>query len=180
MVYADSDLLMDRLWVQVAQFLGQRIPQPFANNGDLLINTLDNLSGGADLVSIRSRGTYSRPFTRVIDLQRQADDRLRIEEAELLDRLAETEAALAELNEDEEGNPIGQLTPEIQAEMDRFNAELLDTRRRLRDVQFQLTEDIDQLGSNLKAINTALIPILLTILALLAHFGRSRRRSAAH
>lgn len=176
---ADTDLLTDRLWVQVAQFLGQRIPQPFANNGDLLINTLDNLSGGADLVSIRSRGTYSRPFTRVIDLQRQADDRLRTEEAELLDRLAETEEALAELNQDEEGNPLGQLTPEIQAEIDRFNQEMVDTRRRLRDVQFQLTEDIDRLGSNLKAINTAAVPILLTILALLAHYARVRRRRAA-
>jgi ABC-type uncharacterized transport system involved in gliding motility auxiliary subunit len=51
-IIADSDLLSDRLWVQVAQFLGQRIPQPFANNGDFLINSLDNLSGGADLVSI--------------------------------------------------------------------------------------------------------------------------------
>ncbi|MEQ8315628.1 MAG: Gldg family protein [Gammaproteobacteria bacterium] len=175
---ADTDLLTDRLWVQVAQFLGQRIPQPFANNGDLLINTLDNLSGGADLVSIRSRGTYSRPFTRVIDLQRQADDRLRTEEAELLDRLAETEEALAELNQDEEGNPLGQLTPEIQAEIDRFNQEMVDTRRRLRDVQFQLTEDIDRLGSNLKAINTAAVPIVLTILALLAHYARVRRRRA--
>ena len=179
-VYADSDMLMDRLWVQVAQFLGQRIPQPFANNGDLLINTLDNLSGGADLVSIRSRGTYSRPFTRVIELQREADDRLRTEEAELLNRLAETEASLAQLNQDEDGNPTGQITPEIQAEIDRFNGELLDTRRRLRNVQFELTEDIDRLGSNLKAINTALIPILLTILALLAHFARVRRRNAAH
>ena len=163
-LFSDTDFLTDRLWVQVAQFLGQRIPQPFANNGDLLINSLDNLSGGADLVSIRSRGTYSRPFTRVIALQREADDRLRTEEADLLNRLSETEAALAELNQDEDGNPLGQLTPEIQAEIDRFNGEMLDTRRRLRDVQFQLTEDIDQLGANLKAINTGLVPVLLTAL----------------
>ncbi len=179
LIVADTDFLTDRLWVQVAQFLGQRIPQPFANNGDLLINAFDNLSGGADLVSIRSRGTYSRPFTRVIELQRQADDRLRTEEAELLDRMTETEESLAQLNQDEEGNPIGQITPEIQAEVDRFNQELLDTRRRLRDVQFQLTEDIDRLGSNLKAINTALVPVLLTLLALVAHFGRARRRRTA-
>ena len=179
LIVADTDFLTDRLWVQVAQFLGQRIPQPFANNGDLLINAFDNLSGGADLVSIRSRGTYSRPFTRVIELQRQADDRLRTEEAELLDRMTETEESLAQLNQDEDGNPIGQITPEIQAEVDRFNQELLDTRRRLRDVQFQLTEDIDRLGSNLKAINTAMVPVLLTLLALAAHFGRARRRRSA-
>lgn len=174
--YADSDVLSDRLWVQVSQFLGQRIPQPFANNGDIVINTLDNLSGDADLSSIRSRGRYSRPFIRVLDLQRQADDRLREEEAELLDRLAESEAALAQLNQDEDGNPIGQLTPEIQTEIDRFNEEMLETRRRLRDVRFQLTEDIEQLGTNLKAANTALIPILLTIFILIANFLRVQRR----
>jgi ABC-type uncharacterized transport system involved in gliding motility auxiliary subunit len=179
-IIADSDLLSDRLWVQVAQFLGQRIPQPFANNGDFLINSLDNLSGGADLVSIRSRGTYSRPFTRVLEMQRQADDRLRIEEAELLDRLAETEASLAQLNQGEDGNPLGQLTPEIQSEIDRFNNEMVDTRRKLRDVQFQLTEDIDALGSWLKAINVLLVPILLTIIALIAHFSRIRRRRLAY
>jgi len=179
LLFADTDLLTDRMWVQIAQFLGQRIPQPFANNGDLLINALDNMSGGADLVSIRSRGRYSRPFTRVLELQREADDRLRVEEAELLDRLSETETQLAQLNSDENGQPIGQVTPEIQAEIDRFNAELVQTRRRLRDVQYQLTEDIERLGSNLKAINTALIPALLTILMLFAHYSRTRRRKSA-
>lgn len=178
-VFADTDILSDRLWVQVRQFLGQRIPQPFANNGDIVINALENLSGGADLSSIRSRGRYSRPFTRVLALQREADDRLREQEAELLDSLAATEAQLAELNQDENGNPIGEITAEIQAEIDRFNAEMVETRRRLRDVQFQLTEDIERLGSNLKAANTALIPILLTVFVLIAHFLRVRRRNAA-
>ncbi|HIF75043.1 MAG TPA: ABC transporter [Porticoccaceae bacterium] len=176
LVFADTDLLSDRMWVQVAQFLGQRIPQPFANNGDMVFNGLDNLSGGAELASIRSRGRYSRPFTRVVNLQRTADDRLRSEEAELLDSLAETEASLAELNQAEDGQPIGQISPEIQAEVDRFNAELLDTRRRLREVQYQLTEDIERLGSNLKAINTALIPVLLTLLLLLMGYLRGQRR----
>ena len=173
--FADTDVLSDRMWVQVTQFLGQRIPQPFANNGDIVINALENLSGGADLSSIRSRGRYSRPFTRVLDLQRQADARLREEESELLDSLAATEAELAQLNQDEDGNPIGELTPEIQAEIDRFNAEMVETRRRLRDVRFQLTEDIERLGTNLKAANTALIPILLTIFVLIAHLLRVQR-----
>ena len=175
LVFADSDILSDRLWVQVTQFFGQRIPQPFANNGDLIINSMDNLSGGADLSSIRSRGRYSRTFTKVLTLQREADDRLRQEEGELLGRVAETEASLAELSMDEDGNPIGELTTEIQTEIDRFNAELIDTRRRLREVRFQLTEDIEQLGSNLKAANTALVPMLLTLFFLGRYYFRSRR-----
>ena len=174
--FADTDILSDRLWVQVSQFFGQRIPQPFANNGDIVINAMDNLSGGVDLASIRSRGRYSRPFTRVLNLQRQADDRLRVEEAELMSGLAETEASLAQLNTDEEGNPIGEITAEIQTEIDRFNAELVETRRRLRDVRFQLTEDIEQLGTSLKAANTILIPILLTIMLLARYYLRTQRR----
>ena len=179
LIFSDTDMLSDRMWVQVAQFMGQRIPQPFANNGDLVINALDNLSGGADLAGIRSRGRYSRPFTRVINLQREADDRLRQEEAELLDRLAETEQALADLNQTDDGQVIGQITPEIQEEVDRFNGELLDTRRRLRDVQYQLTEDIEQLGSRLLAINTFMIPFLLTLLLLGVGYLRSRRQKLA-
>jgi ABC-type uncharacterized transport system involved in gliding motility auxiliary subunit len=179
LIFSDTDMLSDRMWVQVAQFMGQRIPQPFANNGDLVINALDNLSGGADLAGIRSRGRYSRPFTRVINLQREADDRLRQEEAELLDRLAETEQALADLNQTDDGQVIGQITPEIQEEVDRFNGELLDTRRRLRDVQYQLTEDIEQLGSRLLAINTFMIPFLLTLLLLGVGYFRSRRQKLA-
>ena len=180
LVFADTDMLSDRMWVQVGQFMGQRIPRPFSNNGDMVINALDNLGGGADLSSIRGRGTYSRPFTRVIQLQRQADDRLRVEEAELLDRLAEAEASLAELNQDENGELVGQVTPEIQAEVDRFNEQMLETRRSLREVQYQLTEDIEQLGANLKLINTALIPVLLSLLALLLSYLRAQRRKTAH
>ncbi len=175
-LFADTDLMSDRMWVQVAQFLGQRIPQPFANNGDMIVNALDNLAGGANLASIRSRGTYSRPFNRVIEMQRQADDRLREEEAELLARLADTEAEVARLSQNEEGEPLEQLAPEIQAEINQFNQEMIDTRRRLRDVQFQLTEDIERLGANLQWLNTLLVPVLLSVLVLGIYLLRARRR----
>lgn len=174
-VFADSDFLSDRLWVQVGQFMGQRIPQPFANNGDVIINALDNLSGGADLVSIRSRGRFSRPFGRVVNLQREADERLRQQEAELLERLTETEDSLAQLNQTPDGQPIGQITPEIQAEIDSFNAELLETRRSLRDVQYQLNAEIEALGSRLKWLNTIAVPIVLGVLLLLLSALRARK-----
>lgn len=179
LIFADTDVLSDRLWVQISQFFGQRIPQPFANNGDFVINALDNMSGGADLVSIRSRGRYSRPFERVVKMQRAADDRLRTEEAALLQRLEATEAQIAELNLDENGEPLLQLSEEAQAEVDRFNEDLLETRRSLREVQFQLTADIEALGANLKWLNTFAVPMLLTLLALFVSFLRAQRRRAA-
>ncbi|MDB2443676.1 Gldg family protein [Gammaproteobacteria bacterium] len=178
LIVADSDFLSDRLWVQISQFLGQRIPQPFANNADFVINALDNLAGDSSLVSIRSRGRYSRPFDRVLKMQRDADDRLRAQESELLEGLAETEEQIAQLSVSPNGEPLGMITPEIQAEVDRFNDEMLETRRNLRSVQFKLTEEIDKLGNNLKWANAFGIPFILSVGIFSFVTLRNRRRRA--
>ena len=94
---ADTDLLADRLWVQTQDFFGQRLSTAFANNGDLAVNALDNLLGSGDLIGIRSRATFQRPFTRVQDLRREAESRFRSAEQRLQDELSETEARLGEL-----------------------------------------------------------------------------------
>ena len=52
-VVADTDLLSDRMWVQVQDFFGQRMPQPWADNASFTINALDNLSGSDALISVR-------------------------------------------------------------------------------------------------------------------------------
>ncbi len=61
-VIADSDLLADFMWGQQSNFFGQSIFQPFANNGELVWNALDNLAGSNDLISIRGRASYSAPL----------------------------------------------------------------------------------------------------------------------
>jgi len=172
---ADSDMLNDRLWVQIQSFFGQRIGQAFASNGDFIMNSLDNLSGNAELVTIRSRGRYARPFLTVMELQREADLRLREEETELLQNLQQTEVQIAALSSTQDGN---QLSDEQRAEIDRFNEQQLETRRRLREVQLQLNQDIERLGSVLKFVNTALVPILLIGFVLLMGYLRGRRRTA--
>ena len=176
LIVADSDFLSDRLWVQIQNFLGQRIPQAFASNGDFVMNSLDNLAGNAELVTIRSRGRFARPFMTVLDLQREADDRLREEERVLLENLQQTEMQIAALNANREGNEI---LPEQQAEVDRFYEQQLETRRRLREVQLQLNQDIERLGSVLKFVNTALVPILLIAFALALGYARGRKRASA-
>lgn len=77
---ADTDLLSDRMWVQVQDFFGQRVPQPWADNGALVVNALDNLSGTDALISVRSRGRFSRPFVVVERLQREAETSFRQKE----------------------------------------------------------------------------------------------------
>ena len=97
MIIADTDFLMDYMWVQTRELLGQRVSQAFANNGDFVANVLDNLSGSSALISVRGRATFSRPFERIEALKRQADDRLRSKALELQSELQQTEVKLTEL-----------------------------------------------------------------------------------
>nr|MBP8172151.1 Gldg family protein [Pseudomonas sp.] len=173
---ADTDLLSDRMWVQVQDFFGQRMPQPWADNASFTINALDNLSGSDALISVRSRGRFSRPFEVVDALQRSAETKFREQEAELQQRLAATEQQLASLQQSDDPAQSPQLTPQQQATLQQFMAEKVRIRKELREVRFQLNADIDALGRNLKLINIALVPLLLTLGVLLLWFWRRRKR----
>lgn len=172
---ADTDLLSDRYWVQRQRFFGTTLLEPFANNGDFVINAIDNLLGNADLISVRSRGTSLRPFTLVDELRRSAEQRLRATEQRLEAELAETERRLGALQEARGDGDLAVLTAEQEAEIDRFIAERVTLRQQLRQVRRDLDRDIEALGVRVKAINIALMPILITLFAL---FLGWRRRSA--
>jgi len=174
-VVADTDLLSDRMWVQVQDFFGQRIPQPFADNAGFAINALDNLAGSDALISVRSRGRYSRPFVAVENLQRQAEARFREQEELLQQQLAQTEQRLAELQQGDDPEQVLELTPEQQSTLQQFLQDKLKIRKELREVRFQLNADIEALGRSLKFVNIALVPLLLTLGVLALWLLRRRR-----
>ena len=159
--------------VQIEIFFGQRMPQPWADNGTFVINALDNLSGTDALISVRSRGRFARPFTVVEDLQRQAENRFREKEEVLQQRLAATEAQLAELQEPDAEGAV-QLTAEQQAALQDFMQQKLLIGKELREVRYQLNADIEALGRGLKFFNIGLVPLILT-LGMLLWFWRRRR-----
>lgn len=175
-VVADTDMLSDRMWVQVQDFFGQRLPQPWADNGSFAINALDNLSGSDALISIRSRGNFNRPFTVVDNLQRSAQERFRKKEHELQSRLAATEEKLIALQQATDPEKNLELTPEQQATVQQFLAEKLQLRKELRDVRYQLNADIEALGTKLKFFNIGVMPILLTFMLIMFSLTRRIRR----
>ena len=178
-VVADTDILSDMLWIRRQNLFGQSFAVAWANNGDLLANALDNLAGSEDLISVRGRQSFFRPFTRVDELRRHADERLRENEQELDRELKDTEQKLTALEAARGDTGAGLvLTREQQAELERFQAERLRIRRELREVRRGLDIEIDRLGTVLKVINVALVPALLAIGAILLAWLRRRRLAA--
>jgi len=176
-VIADTDLLSDFMWVQQRNFFGQTIAQPFANNGELAWNALDNLSGSADLISIRGRAPYSRPFERVEELRRNADARFRSTEQQLETQLQQTEDQLNKLQSAQPGTDAI-LSPEAASAIERFQNEKLRIRKELRKTKADLELDIKALGTRLKLINVLAMPLLIIAIGLMVYSWRKRRRHA--
>ena len=164
-VIADADITANYLWVRVQDFYGEQVLVPWASNGDLIINSLDYLSGGNTLASITSRESFSRPFTVVEDLKLTAEKIFNMEEARLQDKLAQLQSKNNEL------------TDKNSLDYGAFQQELLKVRKELRDVRRNLNKDIDDLGSFLKFINIFLMPILLTIVIMVFSSYRKKKKN---
>ena len=176
-IIADTDMLMDYMWVQMHEVFGQRVAQAFTNNGDLVANILDNLSGSSALISVRGRATFSRPFERVEALRHQADDRLRSKALELQAELQQTETKLTDLQNKRNDQSSLALSPEQETELKRFVAEKARVRKELRETQRGLDVDIDRLNSWLKVINIAIAPLCVAIAGVIILSLRRRRRA---
>jgi ABC-type uncharacterized transport system involved in gliding motility auxiliary subunit len=176
----DTDMLADRFWVQQSSFFGQTIYTPFANNGDFITNAVENLGGSDALISIRSRGVFSRSFIRVDELTVIAEQKFRDQEQILQQQLDDTEQQLLELqNQQVEGGALV-ISPEQQLAIDEFMQKKVTIRKSLRDVRHQLDKDIESLGNWLKLINIALAPLILILfLALLRIIFRTKPRSVS-
>ena len=177
-VFADTDLLSDYLWVHEQDLFGQSVAQAWASNGDLVLNTLDNLSGSSDLISVRGRAGFTRPFLRVDALRREANARFHAQEQQLQQKLQQTEQQLTLLQSKRNDKSALILTAAQQQELEHFEAEKLEIRKRLRAVQAGLVSAIDALGSQLKVLDIIVMPGLFALAALLIAAMRRRRPHA--
>ncbi|MBT8048642.1 MAG: ABC transporter [Xanthomonadales bacterium] len=174
LLFADTDLLTDWMWVQKQQFFGEDLLTDFADNGSLVVNAVDNMLGNRDLISIRTRASSGRPFERVDEIRVAAEKSYRATEERLQMELEETERKLTELQAAKGESEITVISPEQQAEIQRFVDRKFEIRRELRQVQHDLQRDINQLGTRLKLVNIGLIPAIVMLAALV--YGHRRRK----
>ena len=178
---ADADLLSDDLWVREENLFGQfTAARRLADNADLVVGAADQLGGSDDLLSVRARGASARPFDVVEGMRRRAEARYLAEQTMLEEQLALTQRKIAELEQAKggEGGAL-MLTPEQEAEIERFRAEQVQTRAKLREVRLGLRRDIERLGDQLTFLNVAAVPLLVAVGAAGLGWYRASRRGAA-
>ena len=179
-VIADTDILNDTFWIRNKPYFGMNLPQPIANNGDFVVNALENLSGSNDLASLRTRGEYTRPFERVEAIRRQAELEYREREQKLVATLQETEQKIRTLQQTQgkdNAESTMLLTPEQSAEIEKFQTLRIDTRKQLRAVQHELKKNIESLGAKLRFFNIAFLPLIIILISIGTGVYRVTRRN---
>jgi len=178
-VVADTDLLDDRMWLLTQRMLGQEVTLPIAHNGSFVANALDWLAGSEVLTKLRGRKVALRPFDRLVELRKEAEQRYRAKEQELVERLQELEKRLRELDLPEQGQAEGAVIPaDVQEQIARLRQQILDTRRELREVRRRLQEDIERLQATVRFANIGLVPLLVAVVAVIVGLVRRARMRA--
>jgi ABC-type uncharacterized transport system involved in gliding motility auxiliary subunit len=174
-VVGDTDLLSDDLNIGPS---GQQVTQ----NSDFVINALDSLTGGGQLIALRGQGISFRPFTTVDRIEAAANEKYRATEDRLQTELKDTQEKLAALLAQNGGAEAAGSEPSLQdpsaeqqAAIAQFNQRLVEVRQQLRDVRGALRSEIDALGDRLRLINILAVPLLI-ILAGILIFGWQRYR----
>ncbi len=187
-VVADSDILDDRFWVRIQDFLGQSQAVPFSDNGPFVANLIDTLAGGDALIGLRARGTSARPFVLVNDMQAEAEARFRQTEQTLQQHLDAVQKQLQTLRQgsapgaggaasEQSVQPV--ITPAQRDAIEAARQDILSTRQKLRAVQYDLNRGIARLETELRLFDIVLVPALLTLLAIGLGIVRRQRRARA-
>jgi len=174
---ADVDMLSDKFWVKLQDFYGKKIAYNTTNNIDFLINAIDDLSGEKGLISVRSRSGFSRPFDRVLALQRKAEKKYRTKERELKKILKKTDQHIARMQVARSGSGDEILSSEQKNEIAQLQIRKNKTQQQLREVQGDLRKDIDKLDTQLKFFNIGLVPLIVALLAVITGWLRIRKRA---
>lgn len=171
----DADMLSDRNWLQKQTVLGRQVAQAFANNGDFLLNAVEQMAGGVALADLRSRTVSWRPFTRIDALERAAEERFLAKQQELTQRIADTEKKLKDASSAGDAKD-GELVSSEQAKAtESFKSDLLAARAELREVQYNLRADVASLKSWIMILIIGVVPAAVALIALVFALRRPRR-----
>ena len=174
---ADVDLLADGAAVDIQEVFGRKIVVPSNGNLALALGMVEQLAAGDDLISLRGRTAAFRPLTVVRELEAEAQKQYFGRIKALEDELQKTTAKMQELQKAQgaAGKSAQILTPEQQAELERFRKTVIESRQALKEVRKTLRQDAESLVFFTKVANIALMPLLVALVGVMIAFLRRRR-----
>ena len=178
-VFADVDFISDDVAYRDT-FFGIKVA--IGNNGDLVLNAIEDLGGSGDLIGIRSRGNFQRPFVVVEEIRRKAEKETVEEEAKINAEIAGFQKQLQEIVSSAKEGEKDIIAASIVKKQRELELKMRQAQRELRQVQRKRREKIEQLGSMLQNLNMWSAPAVILVIAIILSIRRSalRRRYVSH
>jgi ABC-type uncharacterized transport system involved in gliding motility auxiliary subunit len=177
-VVADADFLGDAMSYElVGRRGGAPVTRPRNNNAAFLVNSLDHLRGATGMLPIRAKGQTLRPFTRVHDLRRAAEEGFRQEVQQINARLEQIEGEREELNRQAAQGGGSLVSEKALTAIRRVQKEQKSLRARRTALQQQLQQAIARLYRTLTALNLLVVPALVAAGGIAFWLRRTRRMS---
>jgi len=176
-VAADVDFLTDHASVITQSFLGHKMITALNDNLAFAGNITENLLGSSDLISLRSRGQFVRPFTKVRDIEKRAEEKWRMEETTLQATLNAANQRLSQIQSGTGDSQKGEklLNNAVLEEIKKIRDQRAQAQQRLREVRRNLRQDKERLGQWLFVLNTFAVPLCLIAFVI---FRYQRRQGA--
>ena len=171
-VFADVDFISDMVAYQNT-FLGKMV---VGDNSTLMLNAIDDLGGSSDLITIRSRGNFKRPFTVVNNIETMAERDTAIEEAKInaeIEGFQEELKSILSNSDNEEQNIIGSTILQKKKELE---LKIHKAQRELRTVKMKRREKIESLGKIMQNLNMLLAPAIILMIAIVLGVRKSAKK----
>jgi ABC-type uncharacterized transport system involved in gliding motility auxiliary subunit len=172
---ADVDMLADGAAVDVQEVFGRKVIVPSNGNLALALGMVEQFTAGDDLISLRSRTASFRPLTVVRELEAEAQKQYFSKIQSLEDEVQKTTEKLQALQKQQGAKGGLLMTPEQQAELERFRKTVAEARIALKEVRKNLRQDAEALVFWTKVVNIALMPILVALAGLLVFLIRRKK-----
>lgn len=176
-VFADVDFISDSLAYQQSIFG----VETSGDNAALVLNTIDFLSGSGDLITIRSRGRFQRPFEVVDRIESETEQATATQVDAINKKISDYQQRLNELGNVATDENVELIQNTAIAERNRIQEEIRKARKELRQLNARRRENIEALGALLQTINMVGAPLVVAIFAIflaVARFNRAKKYAA--
>jgi len=171
-VFSDVDFISDIIAYQQT-FAGLSV---VGDNIALLMNTIEDMTGSNDLIAMRSRGSFQRPFLVVDRIEQEAAKRTAQEEEKINTEITGFQQELQKIVSSANEGDNKLLEKSILEKKKLIEVNIRDAQRKLRNVKMEQRKSIEQLGDKLRNLNTWSAPIVILVVAIVLGIRRSVRK----
>ena len=177
-VFSDADMLYDAFCLRQGD-LGVGM---VTNGGNLpmLLNTVEVLAGGGDLIQVRNRKSPIRPFSKLKEMREEVEEKYRPKlvslEAERQKLAEQLSKARPQLDLKKGALIIDQGTMNNIKDMEKNS---LKIEREVRDIRKEVNKEVEFQKTLLKSLNVLGVPLLVGVVGLLLAMRRRSLTAAA-